>query len=222
MDLVMLGMPGSGKGTQAARLSARMGLPWISTGEILRDAVRSETELGRRAAEYMNRGDLVPDAVVCALVEDRLARDDAREGFLLDGFPRTTAQADHLDSGLDDLGRSLDHVVFLEVSEREVVRRLAGRLVCEACGKLRPAALAGESEESTEAPSCSCGGRLVQRADDREEVVRERLDVYRENTQPLLARYEEQRLLRRVDGTGAPDEITERILGILGVEARAS
>jgi len=138
MNLVLLGMPGSGKGTQAERLAARIEVPHISTGDLFREAVRGKTDLGLKAAEYMERGDLVPDEIVTAMVEERLGRDDALPGFLLDGFPRNEEQADHLDARLREMARPLHHVLYLEVPAEEVVRRLSSRRVCESCGRLQP------------------------------------------------------------------------------------
>jgi len=214
MDLVLLGMPGSGKGTQAERLAARLEVPHISTGDLFREAVRGKTDLGLKAAETMERGELVPDEIVTAMVEERLRADDAGRGFLLDGFPRNEDQADHLDARLREMERPLQHVLYLEVPAEEVVRRLGSRRVCESCGRVQPVQQAGGQGEA----ACSCGGNLVQRKDDREEVVRERLVVYENHTRPLLSRYEGQGLLRVVAGAGSPDEVFQRILDVLEVK----
>lgn len=211
MNLVLLGMPGSGKGTQAERLAARIQVPHISTGDLFREAVRQKTELGLKASAYMDRGELVPDGIVTDMVEERLKAGDAAGGFLLDGYPRNMGQADALDAKLQEMDRPLQHVLYLEVPAEEVVRRLSSRRVCSSCGRLQPAG----SDGAQGGGRCACGGDLVQREDDREEVVRERLEVYEKHTRPLLDRYQGQGILLRVEGAGTPDEVFEGVLDAL-------
>jgi adenylate kinase len=190
--VVLLGPPGAGKGTQAQIIAERLGVPAISTGDIFRANVSGQTELGRQAKTYMDAGDLVPDEVTVAMVKDRLAEPDAKAGFLLDGFPRTIAQAEQLRSSLADLGQELRRVLELVVDEEELVRRLSGRRML-------------------------VDGEMVQRDDDRPETVRHRLHVYQEQTAPLSGFYESEGLLARIDAIGEVDEVTARALAACGV-----
>lgn len=212
MRLILLGPPGAGKGTQAARITGSLGVPHISTGDILRGNVREGTELGVRAKSYMDAGDLVPDELIIAMVGDRLTEDDAADGFLFDGFPRTVGQAEALDTLLADQNRPLDAVVELDVDHEEVVRRLTGRRTCAGCGRIWHV----EFDPPASPDVCdACGGELTQRADDDEAVVRNRLEVYREQTEPLSAYYAEQGLLRTIDALGEVAEVTARIEAVL-------
>jgi adenylate kinase len=209
---VLLGPPGAGKGTQAVRIAKAYGVPQVATGDIFRANVKSGTELGREAKAYMDKGDLVPDEIVVAMIGDRLREDDVASGFVLDGFPRTVAQAEALEQLLEDLGQRLDVVLRLAVDDEEVVRRLSGRRVCVGCGTtfhvdLDPPRQAGVCDR--------CGGEVVQRDDDREDVVRNRLDVYRRETQPVEYFYWELSLLRDVEALGDIDEVTKRALDVL-------
>lgn len=197
MRVVFLGPPGAGKGTQAATLCEEEGIVHVSTGDMFRQAVREGTPLGREVARYLEAGQLVPDQVTIALVRERLSRDDCRQGFLLDGFPRTVPQAQALDGMLAELGAPLDCAVNLRVHDEELVRRLFGRRVCRECKKnynvyLHPPREAGRCD--------ACGGELDQRSDDREETVRERLQVYHAQTAPLVEYYRHQGKLLDVDG----------------------
>ncbi len=202
--LMMLGPPGAGKGTQAQRLAEAYGIPQISTGDMLRGARRKGTELGKKAAEYMDAGDLVPDEVVIGIVQQRLSEDDAQQGFILDGFPRTVGQAE----ALAQMGIELEAVINIEVSEDEVVRRLGGRLSCPNCG----ATFHEEFKAPAQQGVCDeCGRELVKRADDNPEAIRERLKAYHAKTAPLIGYYREQGVLADVDGQGAPDDVYERI-----------
>src|SRR5262245_4653857 len=201
LNLIMLGAPGAGKGTQAQRLARAKGSPKISTGDMLRDAVKEGTALGRRAQAVMARGDLVSDDLVIGVVLERLARPDVRAGFILDGFPRTVAQAQALDQLMD--GRDRLIVVGIAVPEAELVRRLSSRLVCEDCGtnaEVPPGAVAPTSCDR-------CGGRLRQRPDDNESVVRERLRVYRRDTQPLVDYYGRRPTFCTIDGAKTADQV---------------
>jgi adenylate kinase len=196
--VVLLGPPGAGKGTQAQIIAGRLGVPAISTGDIFRANVSGKTELGQKAKAYMDAGDLVPDEITVAMVSDRLAEPDAKAGFLLDGFPRTIAQADQLRDSLAEMGHSLDRTLELVVDEDELVRRLSGRRML-------------------------VDGEWVQRDDDKPETVRHRLEVYREQTAPLSEFYEKAGLLSRIDAIGEIDEVTRRALEALGAEgARAA
>ncbi len=214
MYLEIMGPPGAGKGTQARRLSAARGIPHISTGEMFRENIRQATDLGRMADEYLQNGGLVPDDLVTDMVRDRLSRADCRDGYLLDGYPRTPAQVRDLDGILSVRGWERTGVLLLEVSEEDVLRRLAGRRICTGCGHVsRLQALSGGG-------GCpECGAEMSQRDDDREDLVRERLLVYRRETEPVLAIYQERGILRRMDGMGTEDEVFERMLNILEVLA---
>ena len=204
MRLEFMGPPGAGKGTQAARLRAQRDIPHLSTGDMFRDHVRRGTALGREAQDILKGGKLVPDELVSRMVEERLSRDDCRDGFLLDGYPRTTEQVHDLDGILERRGWRRTAVLLLGVPEEELVARIASRRTCEACGEVTRAAEGGEI--------CpACGGRLTQRDDDKEAVVRERLRVYREQTEPLLVIYRDRGLLIEIDGRGSMDQVAERI-----------
>jgi adenylate kinase len=200
LNLIMLGPPGAGKGTQAERFARSRGIPKISTGDILREAVHSGTEIGRRAKAIMDRGELVKDDVMIGIVKERLERDDARSGFVLDGFPRNVAQATALDAIMT--GRDPLIVVEIVVPSQELVRRLASRLICEDCG-----ANGAPGERVCQ----RCNGRLVQRADDNEEVVLERLKVYNRETKPLVEFYRPRPTFRVINGAQAPDRVASEL-----------
>ena len=202
LNLIMLGPPGAGKGTQAERFAKLKGIPKISTGDMLRDAVKAGTEVGLRAKAIMDRGELVSDDVMVGIVQDRLNRDDVRNGFILDGFPRTVAQAIALDGVM--AGRAPLIVVDIAVPEAELVRRLGSRLICKRCGQN---AEANDAEAMTSLCCSRCGGQLQQRADDNEAVVRERLKVYHQNSAPLVQYYRARPTFRAVDGTQLPDVV---------------
>jgi adenylate kinase len=207
--LMFLGPPGAGKGTQAQRLADDFGIPQISTGDMLREARRKGTELGKKAAEYMDAGDLVPDDVVIGIVAERLEEEDAQAGFILDGFPRTVAQAE----ALAEMGVELDGVVNIEVGEDEVIRRLGGRLSCPSCG----ASFHAEFNPPAEEGVCDkCGADLVKRPDDQPDAIRQRLQSYEEKTSPLVEFYDEKGKLLDVDGEGSPSEVEERIRAVVG------
>ena len=215
MRVILLGPPGAGKGTQAQRLTQKLGIPQVSTGDILRAAVAAGTGLGREAKAVMDQGALVPDSVVIGIIRERLAAPDCARGYILDGFPRTAAQAEALGEMLQALGTPLTAVLSLTVDPEELVRRLGGRRTCGSCG----AAYHLETAPPRRAGLCDrCGGGLLQRDDDRDETIRKRLAVYREQTAPLVAYYRGRRLLREVDGRGDIDAIFTRICRLLGAE----
>lgn len=219
LNLVLLGPPGSGKGTQGERLQEDLQLPYYATGDILRAAVRDETELGKTAKEYMDRGDLVPDEVIVGAIGERIDSTEAADGFILDGFPRTVPQAEALAEKLSDLGRSLTGVLLIDASDEEVMRRLAGRRTCVENGHVFHVDFNPPAEEGV----CDVdGSELIVRGDDEPEVIRHRLDQYHEKTEPLIELYDHQSLLRRVDGTAAPEAVAEelrRTLATLKLEA---
>ncbi|MBW1975613.1 MAG: adenylate kinase [Deltaproteobacteria bacterium] len=213
MNIILLGPPGAGKGTQAKRMIDRYGIPQISTGDMLRAAVQAGTPLGLEAKKYMDAGQLVPDEVVVGLVKERIQQDDCKKGYMLDGFPRNVSQAETLDKMLSELGQKIDHVVCIEVPEDELVKRLTGRRTCRQCGAGYHVIFDPPKKDGV----CDkCGGELYQRDDDNEETVKSRLKVYKEQTEPLIEYYEKQGKLRRIDGVGSIDEIFNRIVAVLG------
>jgi adenylate kinase len=208
LNLVLLGPPGSGKGTQGERLQEDLRLPYYATGDILRNAVREETELGRTAMEYMDRGDLVPDEVIVGVIGERIDSVEARDGFILDGFPRTMPQAEALDAKLGDLGRGVTAVLLIDAGDEEVVRRLGGRRTCVENGHVFHAEFNPPERESV----CDLdGSELIVRDDDKPEVIRHRLEQYHAKTEPLIDYYDQRSVLRRIDGSAAPDEVAENI-----------
>jgi adenylate kinase len=212
LNLILFGPPGAGKGTQAARLQEDFRLPYVATGDILRAAVKDGTELGQAAQRYMDAGELVPDELVIDLIVDRIGAEDARDGFILDGFPRTRPQADALGEAFERLGRTITAVLLVDVPDEEVVRRISGRRVSVKTG--RPYHV--EFDPPKHEDRCDVdGSRLVQRDDDKPEVVKKRLAVYHEETEPLVAYYDELGLLRRVDGTRGPTEVHDHIRAVL-------
>ncbi len=212
LDLILLGPPGAGKGTQAERLQADFQVPFISTGEMLRANVRDGTELGQEAQRYMDAGDLVPDGLIVAMVAERLHHQDAEDGFILDGFPRTVAQAQALDAMLSQLARRITAALLIDVPDEEVVRRLSGRRVCVKAGhnyhiEFDPPKREGICDQD--------GSRLIQRDDDKPDVIRNRLRVYHEKTAPLIDYYDEQGQMRRIDGTRPPAEVHDHIRAVI-------
>ncbi|MDP8255521.1 MAG: adenylate kinase [Candidatus Alcyoniella australis] len=208
MRLILLGPPGAGKGTQAEFIVKKQGIPQISTGDLLRAAVREGTELGREAKSYMDAGKLVPDQVVIGLINERLDADDCKPGFILDGFPRTVAQAEALEQMLADKGIALDHVVSIEVPDQDLMTRLTGRWTCRGCGAMYHATFSPPKQQGV----CDkCEGELYQRDDDQETTIRSRLNVYHEQTSPLIAFYGERSKLRPIEGAGGIEDIAGRI-----------
>ena len=214
MRLVLLGPPGAGKGTQARMLERRLGVPQVASGDLLRAAVRKRTPLGVEAKRYMDKGALVPDELVLKLIEERLQQPDAASGFILDGFPRTAAQAETLTAMLQASGsRQLDKVIAIIVPDDEIVKRISGRRTCKNCGAMYHVIYDPPRNQNL----CnSCNGELYQRDDDAEDTVRMRLEVYAATMRPLLEYYERLGLLAQIDGIGRPEEIQQSILGALG------
>jgi len=213
MRIILLGPPGAGKGTQAKLLIERLAIPQISTGDMLRAAVKDGTPLGRQARAYMDRGALVPDDVIIGLVRERLQAPDCTRGYVLDGFPRTVAQAEALEKTLGELRINLDHVLCLDVPSEDLVARIAGRRTCRQCGAMSHVRFSPTRRDGV----CdACGGETYQRDDDREETVRRRLTVYAQQTAPLVRFYEGRGLLRRIAGTGEIGEIFARMVQSLG------
>jgi adenylate kinase len=212
LNLILLGPPGSGKGTQGERLQEDFRLPYYATGDILRAAVAEGTELGTTAKEYMDRGDLVPDEVIIGVIAERVESAEAADGFILDGFPRTVGQAEALSEEMDGLGRGITAAVLIDVSDEEVVRRLGGRRTCAKNGHIFHVDFDPPKNEGV----CDiCGARLIVRDDDKPEVIRHRLETYHEKTKPLVDFYEERGVLKRVDGSLKPEEVGNRIRALL-------
>jgi adenylate kinase len=212
LNLILIGPPGAGKGTQAERLVQDFDLPYYATGDILRDAVKEDSELGRKAKEFMNNGDLVPDDLIIEVILDRVDSDEAADGFVLDGFPRTVAQAEALEKGLESRGRDLTAALLIDAPDEDVIRRLSGRRICAKNQHVYHT----EFDPPKNAEVCDQdGSRLIQRDDDKPETVKKRLDVYHDQTEPLIKWYDDKGLLRRFDGTRSPDEVNDHIRATL-------
>ena len=213
MKIIMLGAPGAGKGTQAKQIAGKYGIPHISTGDIFRANIKNGTELGKKAKEYMDQGQLVPDELTCDLVMDRIAEDDCKNGFVLDGFPRTIPQAEALDAALTKAGQAMDYAIDVDVPDENIVNRMSGRRACLKCGATYHVVSIPPKQEGI----CdTCGSELVIRDDDKPETVQKRLDVYHEQTQPLIDFYRNKGILKSVDGTQDMDAVFAAICGILG------
>jgi adenylate kinase len=212
LNLILFGPPGAGKGTQAERLRADFGLPFISTGEMLRRNVKEGTELGKEAQKYMDAGELVPDDLIVKMAAERLQEDDAQDGFILDGFPRTLEQAKALDKVLADMGRRVTAALLIDVPDDEAARRISGRRVCVKSGHNYHVDFDPPKHEAT----CDQdGSRLIQRDDDKPDVVNNRLRVYHDETEPLIHYYDEQGLMRRIDGTRSPADVNDHIRAVI-------
>ena len=215
MRIILLGPPGSGKGTQAELLSKKYGIPHIAMGDILREEVARGTSLGKKVYVYMSRGELVPDEIVIEVLKERIKKPDCKNGFILDGFPRTLNQAKALDTMLDELGFRIDAVVYIDVPDEEIVRRLSLRRTCRVCGRVYNLYYNPPKQDG----KCDvCGGELFIRDDDKPEVIRNRLKVYNEQTRPLVSYYEESKLLVRVDGVNSIDNVFQQIVKKLSLE----
>ncbi len=214
MKIIMLGAPGAGKGTQAKKIADVCKIPHISTGDIFRANIKNGTELGAKAKEYMDKGLLVPDELVCDLVVDRIQQDDCKNGFILDGFPRTIPQAEALTNALSAIGQNMDFAIDVDVPDENIIHRMSGRRACVGCGATYHIVYNPTKVENI----CDvCGEKLILRDDDKPETVKKRLNVYHEQTQPLIDYYQTQGILRTVDGTKDMDEVFADILKVLGV-----
>ncbi len=216
MRLIIFGPPGVGKGTQAQILSQKLNIPHISTGDMLREAVKNQTELGLKAKSFMDKGELVPDDVMIGIIKEVLASEKCKNGFILDGFPRTIAQAEALDEIFKELNIKLDYVISLEVNDDEIIKRLTNRRVCKNCGAVFNL-LIDKIPEDNKCPRC--GGELYQRSDDNPDVIKNRLKVYRESTQILLEYYAKKGILKAINGVGEISEITEKICKSVGIKS---
>jgi adenylate kinase len=212
MGIILLGAPGSGKGTQAKKMTTSFAIPQISTGDMLREAVKNGTEMGRKAKVFMDQGGLVPDEVVIGIVKDRLREKDCGEGFILDGFPRTIPQAEALDRVIKELGKEITHVLSLEVDEKEILERLSGRRTCSGCGAMYHVRF---NPPKTEGRCDKCAGTLLQRDDDKEDTIRTRLVNYKKSTEPLIEHYRKTGIVHAVKASGDIDAIFATISRIL-------
>lgn len=213
LNIILLGPPGAGKGTQAELIVEKYGIPQISTGDIFRANIKNGTELGKKAKTYMDAGNLVPDELVVDLVRDRLEQDDCKDGFMLDGFPRTVFQAEELDKIMESKGLKIDHVLNIDVKPEKLIKRIAGRRVCRACGATFNIAYKPTAKEGV----CdNCGGEVYQRADDTEETVKNRIDVYFNQTAPLIEYYEKAGNIATLDGDRPIEDVFSDITGVLG------
>jgi len=212
MRIIFLGPPGGGKGTQADFIAEKYDIPKLSTGDLLRESVENKTSLGNEAKGYMNRGELVPDAVVIALVEEKLASPECQKGFILDGFPRTVAQADQLANFMVSTGKEVDHVVYFPISKDEIIKRISGRRSCQECKAVYHLEYVPPKEQGI----CDvCGNKLIQRNDDEPKTIESRLSVYQEQTAPLIEYYKMKNILGELDGSGLVPEVQDRLLDIL-------
>jgi adenylate kinase len=215
MRIVLLGAPGAGKGTQAKILIEKYGMPQISTGDLLRAAVAAGTALGKEAKSYMDKGELVPDSVVLGMVGERLKQDDCKKGYILDGFPRNTAQAEALDKMLAALNMSLTAALSVDVPFEDLMKRLTGRRTCKACGQMYNIYFKAPAKEGV----CDkCSGELFQRDDDKEATIKKRLEVYTAQTEPLIGYYKNKGIVKSVSGTGSIDEIFKKVTEVLGLK----
>ena len=213
MKIIMLGAPGAGKGTQAKMIAERYNIPHVSTGDIFRANIKNNTELGRKAKEYMDKGELVPDELTVSILLDRVAQDDCKTGYVLDGFPRTIPQAEALTAALEKMGTQIDYAIDVDVPDTDIVERMSGRRACVKCGATYHILFNPPQQENI----CDiCGDKLVLRDDDHPETVQKRLDVYHEKTQPLIEYYDKKGVLKTVDGSKEMHEVFNDIISILG------
>ena len=215
MRIVLLGAPGAGKGTQAKKLIDKYAIPQISTGDILRKAVADGTPLGKEAKSFMDKGELVPDTVVIGLIQERLKQDDTKKGYILDGFPRNTVQAETLDKMLKELGMPLDSALSVDVPKDDLMKRLTGRRTCKKCQQMYNVYF---SQSKKDGVCDKCGGELFQRDDDKEATIKKRLDVYEAQTAPLIDYYKNKGMLKSISGTGSIDEIFSKVCDALGLK----
>lgn len=214
MKIIMLGAPGAGKGTQAKKIAEKYSIPHISTGDIFRANIKEGTELGKKAKEYMDKGALVPDELVCDLVVDRISQEDAKNGYVLDGFPRTIPQAEALDAALSKINEKVDYAIDVDVPDDNIINRMSGRRACVACGGTYHIVF---NPTKAEGVCDACGGQLILRDDDKPETVKNRLKVYHEQTQPLIEYYTKKNILKSVDGTQDMSKVFDSIVAILEV-----
>ena len=213
MKIVMLGAPGAGKGTQAIKIADKYGIPHVSTGDIFRANIKGGTELGKKAKSYIDKGELVPDEVTIGMLLDRIAEEDCKDGYVLDGFPRTIPQAESLTKALAEKGEKLDYAIDIEVTDDNIVKRMSGRRACPKCGATYHIVYAAPKVPNV----CdNCGSELIIRSDDKPETVQDRLSVYHKQTEPLIAYYKEEGILRTVDGTQDLPKVFEDVVKILG------
>lgn len=212
MNMIFLGLPGAGKGTQAKKICSKYNIPHIATGDIFRNAIKNETPLGREAKSYIDKGELVPDEVTIGIVRNRLKENDCADGFILDGFPRTIKQAEALDKIMNELNKDLDLAIYIKVAEKELIKRLSGRRVCEDCGvtyhvEFNPPEKRGICDK--------CGGKLIQRSDDKEETVKNRIEVNKKKTVKLMDYYQNKNLLKTVESSGGIENVFKKIVKII-------
>ncbi len=212
MKIVMLGAPGAGKGTQAIKIADKYGIPHISTGDIFRANIKGGTELGMKAKSYMDKGELVPDEVTIGMLLDRISQDDCKDGYVLDGFPRTIPQAESLTKALAEQGQKIDYAIDIDVPDEAIVKRMSGRRACPKCGATYHIVYAAPKTENV----CDkCGSELIVRSDDKPETVQDRLNVYHKQTEPLISYYKETGVLREVDGTKELEDVFNAVIAIL-------
>lgn len=212
MNMILLGLPGAGKGTQAKKLSDKYNIPHIATGDIFRREIKNETSLGKKAKSYIDAGELVPDEVTIGMVRKRLAEGDCQDGFILDGFPRTIDQAEALDNMIDEMDEELDIALYIKVAETELIKRLSGRRVCDDCGATYHVEFNSPEKEGV----CDkCGGNLIQRSDDQEETVKKRIEVNKKKTDKLIDYYKKKELLETIESTGGIEEVNNKIINVI-------